>query len=212
MPHIIIIFSLLGISCLLIFEWIRNALLFFWPVVFSFQRLLYYSCLTEHEFNIVFSLLGISYPLIFEWIRNSLLFFGLSFFHSDACYIIHVSQTWNYHFISAYWAFHAHSYFHFFIPIFFSAYIIPLNLFLLIVHFTTKPNHDVFHSMIYIFFFHYRQSKKQQDFLVVAHPLLEMSWKNGQYLDLLLDPPAAEMDAFFLKNLVRKWRTLLDPR
>ena len=25
-----------GISCLLIFEWMRNALLFFWPLIFSF--------------------------------------------------------------------------------------------------------------------------------------------------------------------------------
>ena len=80
--------------------------------------------------------------------------------------------------------------------------------------FILQPNQIMMFSIawyIYIFF-HYRQSKKQQDFLVVAHLLLEMSWKNGQYLDLLLDHPAAEMDAFFLKNLVRKWKTLLDPQ
>ena len=35
----IVFFSLLGISYLLIFEWIRNALFFFWPVVFSFRKL-----------------------------------------------------------------------------------------------------------------------------------------------------------------------------
>ena len=147
----------------------------------------------------------------FSAFRNSLLFFGLSFFHSDACYIIHVSQTWNYHFFQLIEHFTRTHTFIFSFQYFFSAYIIPLNLFLLIVHFATKSNHDVFLSIIYIFF-HFRQSKKQQDFLVVVHPLLEMSWKNGQYLDLLLDPPVAEMDAFFLKNLVRKWRTLLDPR
>ena len=71
----IIFFSLLGISCLLIFEWIRNALLFFWSLIFSLQHLLKFWCFSEHETIIFFSLLGISCLLIFEWIRNALLFF-----------------------------------------------------------------------------------------------------------------------------------------
>ena len=64
-----------GISCLLIFEWIRNALLFFGPSFFNT-----YTCLNFDVFrNMILSSFstqsGISCLLIFEWMQNALLFF-----------------------------------------------------------------------------------------------------------------------------------------
>ena len=94
-------FSLLGISCLLIFEWIRNALLFFWPVIFLCWHLIIFWCFSEHEAIIFFSLLGISCLLIFEWIRNALLFFWSVVFS-------------NLHLFN-FWCFSEHETIHFFI-------------------------------------------------------------------------------------------------
>ena len=93
-------FSLLGILCLLIFEWIRNALLFFWPLIFSFQHLLKFLCFSKHETVIFFNLLGISCQLIFQWIWNALLFFGSSFFHTYTCSNCNVNQNMK---LSSFW-------------------------------------------------------------------------------------------------------------
>ena len=69
-------FSLLGISCLLIFEWIRNALLFFWPVIFLCWHLFNFWCFSEHETIHFFILYGQFVSThTWEWIENAL-FFG----------------------------------------------------------------------------------------------------------------------------------------
>ena len=80
----IIFFSLLGISCLLIFEWIRNALLFFWPLIFSLQHMLKFWCFSEHETIIFFSFLSISclnlqfFLSVIYSVQNTFLFFYFS--------------------------------------------------------------------------------------------------------------------------------------
>ena len=66
-------FSLLGISCLLIFEWIRNALLFFGPSFFHI-----YTCLFSDVFPNM-KLLSFSAYLAF-CVYSSLSGFGMPYF------------------------------------------------------------------------------------------------------------------------------------
>ena len=66
-------FSCLGILCLLLFEWMQNALFFFWSDIF-----LFFNSVVFHIFGIIrkwgFQLFGHFMSLLFEWMWNALLF------------------------------------------------------------------------------------------------------------------------------------------
>ena len=67
--------SYLGISCLLIFEWMRNALIFFGLTFFYFGTLYFSQMLADIWDIFSSSCLGISCLLMFEWMWNALIFF-----------------------------------------------------------------------------------------------------------------------------------------
>ena len=58
------------------FEWMWNALFFFWSDIFPFWDLVFFGILKD----LFFSCLGISCLLIFEWMWNALFFFLVQHF------------------------------------------------------------------------------------------------------------------------------------
>ena len=73
-------FSCLGILRLLMIEWMRNALFFFWFDIFLFWNSVFFNFFWDIQKCVFFRCLGISCLLMFEWMWNALFFFWSDIF------------------------------------------------------------------------------------------------------------------------------------